>query len=148
MKGAETLSKKLEQQPIRAALQRELGASACGSCTLMKLGCPGKAEAVQDCPPQAEKIQQAELTRAIVDDDSATSVYADKGGFYVLSDKASKLQSAIVKTEPSPLKKPQKPAVKSALKLPERKKTSSQPGFLEFLGEFAAALLLIGSKTK
>lgn len=76
----ETLSKKLEQQPIKAALQRGLGASACSGCPLMKLGCPGKAEAVQDCPPQAEKIRQSEVTKAIVDDDSATSVYADAGG--------------------------------------------------------------------
>lgn len=144
----ETLGKKLEQQPIKAALQRELGASACSGCPLMKLGCPGKAEAVQDCPPQAEKIRQSEVTKAIVDDDSATSVYADAGGYYVLSDKTSKLQTAIIKTEQTSAKEPPKPAAKSALKLPERKKMPNRPGLLEMLGELAASLLLIGSKTK
>lgn len=145
---AEVLKKKLEQRPVDLEVSRKLGASACSGCPLMKLGCPGKAETAQECPPQAEQIKQEEVKRAIIEDDGVTAVFADDGGYFAVPKQADKPRAAELKTEQIPAKKSQKPNVKPTVKLPERKRISSQPSLLELMGELAASLLLIAPKVK
>lgn len=134
-----------EQVSIRTDVSREIGASACGGCPLLAIGCPGKSEAILDCPPAAVEIKKEEIREKLLDDTVAAVSIDGLGGFIALPDKEKQFQTAsILPPRPKSTQPARKPVVARSKppiqeKVPRRMR---EPGVFAMLGELAAMLFI------
>jgi len=127
-----------------AGVKKGLGATACAGCPLMKNNeCPGKASALQECPPVAKAIKKEHIPSALLDD-TVTGVSMDGAGGFIVHQADSRPPQPKPLTVPRPnANKQAAPAVAAASKtLPERKMThrNNKNGVLRSLGQFAAMI--------
>lgn len=144
--SAEVLQKKPEQAPVGAELRRELGASACGGCPLLKLGCPGRAEAAPSCPPEAQQIKKEQIKQAL-DDDSVGAVVADSGGYYVLPNKVKDLQPVNVAPPAAKITRFNQPPAPPAKPKTLERRPAPRHGSIESIAGALAAWLVVVIKS-
>lgn len=136
-----------ERAPIKVEVKQELGASACDGCPLIQLGCPGKVEATTSCPPAAEKIQQADVKKAL-QNDQVKAIFTDDAGYYAVTEKSVVIQPSKMVLSKEVPKTPAAPARASKPRRPERRFKPHDSGVLQVLGELVAAIVLPGLKAK
>lgn len=157
----ESLVLEREQVAIRPDRRQEIGASACNGCPLIALGCPGKAEVAQACPPEAKTVAVERVSEAVLDDSFGTIMANSEGGFYAFPSTTNKPPTTVLlrNVQPQPsekkksaaeLKKQQDLERKRREKKlgalaarPERQRHENKQGFFAMLGEIAAMFLAV-----